>query len=77
MTELLSQGPIFLFCLAFLLGVVVIIHELGHYWMGRWYGAAVESFSIGFGKPIFETKDKRHKVACELDSAGWIREVCW
>lgn len=58
MTELLSQGPIFLFCLAFLLGVVVIIHELGHYWMGRWYGAAVESFSIGFGKPIFETKDK-------------------
>jgi regulator of sigma E protease len=44
--------------LAFLLGVVVIIHELGHYWMGRWFGAAVESFSVGFGKPIFETKDK-------------------
>ncbi|NQY96778.1 MAG: RIP metalloprotease [Henriciella sp.] len=58
MTEILSQGPIFLVCLAFLLGVVVIIHELGHYWMGRWYGAAVESFSVGFGKPIFETKDK-------------------
>lgn len=59
MTEILSQGPIFLVCLAFLLGVVVIIHELGHYWMGRWFGAAVESFSIGFGKPIFETKDKQ------------------
>lgn len=58
MTEILSQGPIFLVCLAFLLGVVVIIHELGHYWMGRWFGAAVESFSIGFGKPIFETSDK-------------------
>jgi len=57
-TEILSQGPIFLVCLAFLLGVVVIIHELGHYWMGRWFGAAVESFSIGFGKPIFETRDK-------------------
>lgn len=58
MTEILSQGPIFLLCLAFLLGAVVIIHELGHYLMGRWFGAAVESFSIGFGKPIFETKDK-------------------
>ena len=58
MTEILSQGPIFLVCLAFLLGVVVIIHELGHYWMGRWFGAGVESFSVGFGKPIFETKDK-------------------
>jgi len=57
-TEILSQGPIFLVCLAFLLGVVVIIHELGHYWVGRWFGAAVESFSVGFGKPIFETKDK-------------------
>jgi regulator of sigma E protease len=57
-TEILSQGPIFLVCLAFLLGVVVIIHELGHYWMGRYFGAAVESFSIGFGKPIYETKDK-------------------
>ncbi len=58
MTEILSQGPIFLVCLAFLLGVVVIIHELGHYWMGRYFGAAVESFSVGFGKPIYETKDK-------------------
>lgn len=58
MTEILSQGPIFLVCLAFLLGVVVIIHELGHYWMGRRFGAAVESFSVGFGKPIFQIQDK-------------------
>ena len=58
MTDILAQGPIFLICLAFLLGVVVIIHELGHYWAGRWYGAAVESFSIGFGHSIFERKDK-------------------
>lgn len=59
MTEILAQGPIFLICLAFLLGVVVIIHELGHYLAGRYYGAAVESFSIGFGKPIFERKDSK------------------
>ncbi|MEL7041916.1 MAG: M50 family metallopeptidase [Pseudomonadota bacterium] len=58
MTEILAQGPLFLVCLAFLLGVVVIIHELGHYWAGRYYGAAVESFSVGFGKPIVERKDK-------------------
>ncbi|MEM7328980.1 MAG: M50 family metallopeptidase [Pseudomonadota bacterium] len=59
MTEILAQGPIFLLCLAFLLGVVVIIHELGHYWAGRWFGAAVDSFSIGFGHSIFERKDKK------------------
>ena len=60
MTDILAQGPIFLICLAFLLGVVVIIHELGHYWAGRWYGAAVESFSVGFGKPIFERRDRNN-----------------
>jgi regulator of sigma E protease len=60
LTEILAQGPIFLICLAFLLGVVVIIHELGHYIAGRWYGAAVESFSIGFGKSIYERKDRNN-----------------
>jgi len=58
-TEILAQGPIFLLCLAFLLGVVVVIHELGHYWVGRWAGAAVESFSVGFGAPIFQATDRR------------------
>ncbi len=59
MTAILAQGPIFLLSLVFMLGVVVIIHELGHYLAGRVFGAAVESFSVGFGKPLFERKDKR------------------
>ena len=42
-----------------MMGIVVIVHELGHYLVGRWFGAAAESFSIGFGKPIFERKDSR------------------
>ncbi len=60
MTAILSQGPIFLLSLVFMLGVVVIIHELGHYLAGRFFGAAVESFSVGFGKSIVETTDKRN-----------------
>ncbi|WP_084418833.1 M50 family metallopeptidase [Henriciella litoralis] len=59
MMSFLSQGPIFIVCLVFLLGVVVVIHEYGHYLAGRFFGAGVESFSVGFGKPIFETTDKR------------------
>ncbi|MEO0550959.1 MAG: M50 family metallopeptidase [Pseudomonadota bacterium] len=59
MTGLLSQGPIFLLCLAFMLGIVVVIHELGHYLAGRFFGAAVESFSVGFGGSIFERKDSK------------------
>ena len=59
MGELFSQGPLFLLCLIFMMGIVVVVHELGHYLVGRWFGAAAESFSIGFGKPIYETKDSR------------------
>lgn len=58
MGEVLSQGPLFLICLIFMMGIVVIVHEYGHYIVGRMFGAAVESFSVGFGKPIFERKDK-------------------
>lgn len=35
------------------LGFLVFIHELGHYWMARRVGMTVETFSIGFGKPIY------------------------
>jgi regulator of sigma E protease len=41
------------------ISVVITIHELGHYWMGRAFGAAVESFSLGFGSPVIERKDRR------------------
>ena len=58
MLSVLSQGPIFILCLVFMLGLVVIVHELGHYLAGRYFGAAVESFSVGFGSPIIERTDR-------------------
>ncbi len=42
-----------------LISIVITVHELGHYWVGRLFDAAAESFSVGFGKPIFEVRDKR------------------
>jgi len=41
--------------LAFLvvLTVLVFVHELGHYWIARRNGVAVEVFSIGFGPELF------------------------
>lgn len=45
------------FLLALLgLGVLVFIHELGHYFVARWVGMKVEIFSIGFGKPLVKWK---------------------
>ncbi|ATQ42841.1 M50 family metallopeptidase [Caulobacter mirabilis] len=42
----------------FVLTLVVTIHELGHFWAARAFGTVVESFSIGFGKPILKWRDK-------------------
>ena len=41
------------------LGVLVFIHELGHYLAARWMGVHVEAFSIGFGRPLFRWTDRR------------------
>lgn len=60
MSDLLAYGPIGVAAFLIMLGFVVVIHELGHYLAGRVFGAAAESFSVGFGKPIFERKDKRN-----------------
>jgi regulator of sigma E protease len=42
-----------------LISVVITVHELGHYWAGRSFNAAIESFSLGFGSPLIQWKDKR------------------
>lgn len=41
------------------LGVVVFVHEYGHYIVGRWCGIHAEVFSIGFGREIFGWVDRR------------------
>ena len=60
MDSIFAQGPLGIVSLFIVLGLVVVVHELGHYWAGRAFGAAAESFSIGFGKPVFERKDSRN-----------------
>lgn len=43
----------------FVLLIVIFIHELGHYLVGRWCGIGAKVFSIGFGPEIFGFNDKR------------------
>ena len=44
----------------FLLGVMVTIHELGHFMAARFTGIPVKEFAIGFGKKIFSWKSKKY-----------------
>ncbi|MBI1895420.1 MAG: RIP metalloprotease RseP [Acidobacteria bacterium] len=36
-----------------LIGVMILIHELGHYWAARFFDVRVEVFSFGFGPRLF------------------------
>ncbi len=56
------NSPNFFFTiLAFLLviGPLIFVHELGHYFVGRWFGVKAETFSIGFGRELLGWTDKR------------------
>lgn len=37
----------------FLIGVMILIHELGHYWAARFFDVRVDAFSFGFGPRLF------------------------
>ncbi len=45
-----------------LLGVLVFVHEFGHFIIARWAGVSVSAFSIGFGKELWSKTDKKGTV---------------
>lgn len=42
-----------------LLGILVFVHEFGHFMVARITGVEVSAFSIGFGKVLWERRDKK------------------
>ena len=62
MIDFILSAPIFLLAFVVVISIVVVIHELGHYWVGRWCGVTIESFSIGFGPTLFAWTDKHDTV---------------
>lgn len=53
---------IFIRIIAFLIAVfiLILIHEYGHFLAARIFKVDVTRFSVGFGKPIFSFKSKKH-----------------
>ncbi|MAC39903.1 MAG: membrane-associated zinc metalloprotease [Oceanicaulis sp.] len=60
--SLIGTGFLTIFSFVFLISIVVVIHELGHYWAGRVCGVHAEAFSMGFGPTIASWRDKRGTV---------------
>lgn len=60
----------------FALGVLVFVHELGHYLVARWCGVKVLRFSIGFGKPLLTWKvgpDQTEWSLSPIPLGGYVR----
>lgn len=61
----------------FVLTVVVFVHEMGHYLVGRACGIGVNAFSIGFGPELFGFNDRRGTrwKLCAIPLGGYVKFV--
>jgi len=48
------------------IGILVTVHECGHFQVAKWCGVKVLKFSVGFGKPIWSKKSGRTKQSSLL-----------
>lgn len=57
------------------LGILVTVHEYGHFWVARKNGIKVLRFSVGFGKPIWRTVDKHgtEYVVALIPLGGYVK----
>ncbi len=63
-----------LLAFAFAIGLLVTVHEFGHYWVARRCGVRVLSFSIGFGPTLWQRKigDTTWKLSV-LPLGGYVK----
>lgn len=57
------------------LGLLVTVHEFGHFWVARKNGILVKKFSIGFGKTLVRWRDKQGTefVIAAIPLGGYVR----
>ncbi len=58
------------------LGLLILVHELGHYLVARWCGVKVLRFSVGFGRPLLLRRagpDQTEWVLAAFPLGGYVR----
>ncbi|WP_257291630.1 RIP metalloprotease RseP, partial [Endozoicomonas sp. ONNA1] len=57
------------------LGILVSIHEFGHFWVARRCGVRVLRFSVGFGKPLWSRTDRQgtEYVIAAIPLGGYVK----
>ncbi len=62
----MSNFLFYLGAFALALGLLIVVHEAGHFALARWCGVKVLRFSIGFGKPILSHRFGRDQTELAL-----------
>jgi regulator of sigma E protease len=59
----------------FVLLLVIFVHEMGHFLVGRWCGVRVETFSLGFGPRLLSFRDKNETewALCAIPLGGYVK----
>ncbi len=56
------------------IGVLILIHELGHFLVARWAGVGVERFSIGFGPVLMRWRGKETEYCVSaIPMGGYVK----
>ncbi len=58
------------------IGVLVTVHEFGHFWVARRLGVKVLRFSVGFGKPLWLRRagpDQTEYVIAAIPLGGYVK----
>lgn len=58
------------------IGILILVHELGHFFVARWTGVGVERFSIGFGPVLLRWRGKETEyVLSAIPMGGYVKMV--
>ena len=56
------------------IGILILIHELGHFFVARWCGVGVERFSIGFGPVLLRWRGRETEyVLSAVPMGGYVK----
>lgn len=71
----LLNWPSYLLALIVTLGVLITVHEFGHFWVARKLKVKVLKFSIGFGRPLWQRRgrDGVEYVIAALPLGGYVK----
>ena len=74
----MANFPIYAAAFAFALGLLVVVHELGHYLVARVCGVKVLRFSVGFGRPLWSRRLGRDQTEWAIGTfplGGYVKMV--